>query len=177
MLVTCKNCKVEFNKNNSQVKKSLNHFCSRSCAAKYNNKKFPKRKRRICYCKSCGCVVPYRRTTCDECNPQIVDWTKITLKDVLYTTHQASNRYTRIRDNAQSIFRNSGKLQQCSNCGYSSHYHVCHIKPIHLYSLDTFVSEINSIDNLIALCPNCHWEFDNGLLVPAFGFEPKTDPL
>lgn len=28
----------------------------------------------------------------------------------------------------------------------------------------TLVSEINDINNLIALCPNHHWEYDNGLL-------------
>ena len=26
------------------------------------------------------------------------------------------------------------------------------------------ISEINSKDNLIALCPNHHWEYDHGLL-------------
>jgi hypothetical protein len=23
---------------------------------------------------------------------------------------------------------------------------------------------VNSLDNLVGLCPNCHWEFDHGLL-------------
>jgi predicted restriction endonuclease len=23
---------------------------------------------------------------------------------------------------------------------------------------------VNSLDNLLGLCPNCHWEFDHGLL-------------
>lgn len=34
----CTNCSISFLKNYSQYKKSNNHFCSRSCAATYNNK-------------------------------------------------------------------------------------------------------------------------------------------
>ena len=29
------------------------------------------------------------------------------------------------------------------------------------FNSDALISEINSIDNLIALCPTHHWEFDN----------------
>ena len=32
------------------------------------------------------------------------------------------------------------------------------------FSDDAKISEINDIRNLIALCPNHHWEFDNGKL-------------
>ena len=34
----CSNCNKVFNKKFNQIKKSNNHFCSRSCAATYNNK-------------------------------------------------------------------------------------------------------------------------------------------
>lgn len=38
--IKCNNCNVEFEKHPSEIKKSKsgNHFCSRSCAATYNNK-------------------------------------------------------------------------------------------------------------------------------------------
>lgn len=35
--VACKNCGKKFHKKPNQIKKSKNHFCSRSCAATYNN--------------------------------------------------------------------------------------------------------------------------------------------
>lgn len=35
--VNCKQCNVEFIKRNAEWKKSPNHFCSKSCAATYNN--------------------------------------------------------------------------------------------------------------------------------------------
>ena len=34
-------CEKEFNKMPSEIKKTANNFCSRSCAAKINNKKQP----------------------------------------------------------------------------------------------------------------------------------------
>lgn len=36
--VNCKNCNVEFEKLPNEIKKTKNNFCSRSCAASYNNK-------------------------------------------------------------------------------------------------------------------------------------------
>jgi predicted HNH restriction endonuclease len=41
---------------------------------------------------------------------------------------------------------------------------VCHIKPISSFEETVYLSVINSQDNLVLLCPNCHWEFDNGHL-------------
>jgi predicted HNH restriction endonuclease len=41
----------------------------------------------------------------------------------------------------------------------------CHIKGIGTFSKETLIGEINNIKNLVFLCPNCHWEFDKGLLV------------
>jgi len=38
---------------------------------------------------------------------------------------------------------------------------VCHIKAVSDFDENTPIVIINSIDNLMALCPNCHWEFDN----------------
>lgn len=36
--VICTNCTKQFSKTNGNIKQSKNHFCSRSCAATYNNK-------------------------------------------------------------------------------------------------------------------------------------------
>lgn len=51
------------------------------------------------------------------------------------------------------------------SCGYDKHVEVCHIKPISEYDLDIKVSEINHKSNIHILCPNCHWEFDNGFRI------------
>jgi len=52
----------------------------------------------------------------------------------------------------------------CKNCGYSKHVELCHIKPVASYPDTATLSEINDESNVIQLCRNCHWEFDNNLL-------------
>ena len=42
----CKQCGKEFTKQNNQIKRTKNHFCSKSCAATYNNKNKTKGTRR-----------------------------------------------------------------------------------------------------------------------------------
>lgn len=53
------------------------------------------------------------------------------------------------------------RLEPCRHCGYDKHVELAHIKPISEYSIDATLGEINSEENIIPLCPNCHWEFDN----------------
>lgn len=65
---------------------------------------------------------------------------------------------------ARKVFNESDKPKCCAICGYDNHYEVAHIKAVSNFSDDTLVKEINHIDNLIALCPNHHWEYDNGIL-------------
>jgi hypothetical protein len=69
-----------------------------------------------------------------------------------------------IRRNAKETYVKYGKTLCCEICGYDKHVEIAHIKAVSDFSQETKIEEINSIDNLIALCPNHHWEFDNGLL-------------
>lgn len=140
-------------------------FCSQSCSAIVANKNT---KRKIYYCKRCGKPIGYGhdqcgyKQLCDDCNPFLVDWSVIT-----YGEMKSKRKYqvnSRIREIARTLYQKSGKPQKCMNCGYDKHYEVCHIKGISTHSDDTLISEINDLDNLIALCPNCHWELDHGLL-------------
>lgn len=62
-LVSCAWCGLEFHKLDRFVEQSANHFCSRSCAARLNNRKFPKRTRsarRTKICQQCGCEYELR---------------------------------------------------------------------------------------------------------------------
>lgn len=68
---------------------------------------------------------------------------------------------TTIRRHAVKVYETSDKPKECNSCGYDKHYEVCHIKAVSDFPDEALVEEINSIDNLMALCPNCHWEFDN----------------
>lgn len=65
---------------------------------------------------------------------------------------------------AREIYFENTDSPKCEVCGYSHHVEVAHIRPVSDFSDTASIREINSIDNLIGLCPNHHWEFDNGIL-------------
>ena len=138
-------------------------FCSQSCAAIYNNTHRPKVKR---YCQRCGALIGEgqfcQRKYCDNCSSIKVDWSVITLDEVQNkATYQVSSR---IRELARQITNGLNRFKRCAVCGYTKHVEICHIKPIKDFSGDTPITEINNLSNLVGLCPNHHWEFDNHLL-------------
>lgn len=100
---------------------------------------------------------------------------EISLKKVSKTNELTKGDLFRNRANWQSARSSIQKLARkcyfdetkepkCHICGYDKHVEVAHIKAVSEFSDDTLISEINSIDNLIGLCPNHHWEYDNGIL-------------
>jgi predicted restriction endonuclease len=68
---------------------------------------------------------------------------------------------TYVRKDSRRIYKESGKEYKCSICGYDTHVEIAHIKAVADFNNEALLEEINSIDNLIALCPNHHWEYDN----------------
>lgn len=155
-------------------------FCSRSCSAIYSNlndrERYATRKKnnpaKKYYCRECGVEVSTGRKKCDEChlkNPEIggkphrlVLWDNITLAEV---ADRASYQvHAHIRQRARYRYRKSSRPKYCVNCGYDKHIEICHIHAIADFPLETNVSEINDLKNLVALCPNCHWELDKGSL-------------
>ena len=139
-------------------------FCSKSCAAKSNNTLSPKRKLEGT-CKHCGNQITATRSYCKSCFNSV----KLVNQQDSRTYGQLVGRrnyqkHSQIRELARRIYNKSDKPKQCSNCGYDKHFEICHIKALKEFSDDSLLKEINSLTNLIALCPNCHWEFDSGLL-------------
>lgn len=138
-------------------------FCSRSCAAKINNSQFPRRAVTVVPCASCNIelVKPYQRKYCITCTEQRTLANRSISEIMNRRSYQIS---TQIREHARNLFRREVKINHCEICGYDKHYEVCHIKPIKDFDASVKLLEINDKRNLIALCPNCHWELDNGLL-------------
>jgi len=77
-----------------------------------------------------------------------------------YNKHHTSSAYALVRSRARKIAKDLG-MKKCENCGYNKHVEIAHKKAISTFDKSTLLSEINHPSNLIALCPNCHWEFDN----------------
>ena len=69
-----------------------------------------------------------------------------------------------IRKIAWKTYMDNNPNPTCVICGYDKHVEVAHIQPVAEFDDSATVKEINSIDNLIGLCPNHHWEYDHGLL-------------
>lgn len=147
-------------------------FCSRSCSAIFTNKEFPKRKTKK-LCITCNQPVSsYRNSRCKIHQKEYIETRydyiqELTLEDYwskksLSNLH-SSSKNAHIRLLARSHFKDL-KNKPCSNCGYDKHVELCHIKPIKEFKSDSKIKDINSYSNLIQLCPNCHWEFDNGFL-------------
>lgn len=146
---TCLNCGVE----TTNLK-----YCSRSCAATINNKKSPKRKKTKT-CKTCDSKIISLHTYCTFCNP-FKNPKDITLEEAIYKKHHKSSAYALVRSRARKIAKDNN-MNCCEVCGYSKHVEIAHIKSISSFDSNTLISVINDLSNLKALCPNCHWEFDN----------------
>ena len=83
------------------------------------------------------------------------------LKDIVYTGDHLhrSSRFALVRSKARTKMKYYKRI--CQACGYDKHVEVAHIKPLNQFKLEDTDTDFNSEDNLLLLCPNCHWEFDN----------------
>lgn len=176
MKVECKNCNIEFEKPNSEVKrsKSGNHFCSKSCAASFNNRGVKRHPRKTYACKTCKNKFEntnkYRSKIfcskeCKKGSYKVNDSsTLLEIQNMSSAVHKhPSWRNANVRHHCRS--RNKKLLElACAVCNYSKHVELCHIKAIKDFDLSATLAEVNAKANVIQLCRNCHWEFDNGLL-------------
>ncbi len=164
MEVSCDHCGILFKKMASEIKKSKTgaNYCGSSCSAKANNRLFPKRQKSN-RCQTCAKPIGPKIKFCSRgCNPKLSLIDGQTLGDYLSSAlKKDANIYNRIRQRARLVALK--ELQKvCVKCGYSRHVEVCHKRPISDFPLDASIKdEINNIDNLIVLCPNCHWEYDH----------------
>lgn len=137
-------------------------FCSRRCSISFNNRLKPKRTRRRFFCDICGAEAGYRRKFCAK---HILRGT-ITSQTTIGVIRSRSKHQVnaRIRQLARQAYRRLGLPLSCQVCGYSTHVEICHKRGISEFPDNALVSEVNSLQNLVCLCPNHHWEFDHGFL-------------
>ena len=112
----------------------------------------------------CGKEKDHRSKICRDCsNEYRAKLSNITIDstigDKTYTNHKYA-KYGYIRWHARKTYLALG-INSCENCGYSKHIEVSHIKGVASFPPETTIRQVNTIENLIGLCPNCHWEFDH----------------
>jgi hypothetical protein len=137
-------------------------FCSRSCATRFNNLRCPKR-RLEGRCAVCQCPVPRRNRYCPahRTNRGLgpAEWAQALRSGSAHIHHWGH----RVRLDARRRYY-VARPYRCVCCGYERHIDVCHKRAVATFPPNTALDIVNSLDNLVGLCPNCHWEFDHGLL-------------
>lgn len=166
MLIECQCCGNEFNKTPSQIKKTLNHFCSRSCAAKVNNKKHPKRRK-----LKINSVKNTSKLFCVTCKKQLSGRQRKYCCTQCKSKPFQNNSYIKQQERAIKrkktfVDRAGGK---CANCGYCKNYAALsfhHREPSNkCFPLDARNMSNRTIESIEEeflkcdlLCLNCHNE-------------------
>lgn len=163
-------------------------FCDNSCAASHNNVgviRNPKRPIESRECLGCERVfTPRQKGTrghnqrycsvrCAKSDTNVICVLAMT-KAALFANRSWQSARSTIQKHARRLFLQSTDRHACDVCGYDKHFDVAHRRSVSDFPDDTTIAEINAITNLRPLCPNHHWEYDNGLLVEAGGFEPAA---
>ena len=157
--IACGECEAKVLKKQKELKRAKKgiHFCSRKCAVVFYGKK---RKFRPKICIECGNNYK-RKASVKKCSGCVSK-----TKNRLLQVKKKDMTHPKIRSHARIIyFRSNKAAKHCENCGYDKHIQVCHKKNVSDFSDNAALKEINDIKNLVGLCPNYHWEFDNGLLI------------
>lgn len=114
-------------------------------------------------CPFCDSLIYKESKTCVQCSPR-ADMGHKTLGEYRNLESVKGKHpswvYAHVRGMARSKFKKLLSLP-CAHCGYSKHVELAHVKPLSSFPDSALLSEINSEENVIQLCPNCHWEFDN----------------
>jgi len=153
-----------------RLKKYCNHSCysAHKIGRKYETRRLTT-KRRIC--KNCNenFIVKKRslyrfeqKLFCDNCRYiSKSSLHKLTKADLFAKNKNWQSARGSLRKHASSVFKKTKNPLLCFICGYENHVEIAHIKSVSQFPNETLISKINECSNLVALCPNHHWEFDN----------------
>lgn len=166
----CERCGEQFSRKPHGKHDALK-YCSRPCASKaigqqlqeHNRAVGKKRAPRVC--GLCPNELGSSNTSglCIACYLERASERReqTTLKE-LRRTHTTAEFHAKVRAWARKEY--DGPMA-CEACGYETHVDICHVQPVAAFPSDTRIADVNRRSNLVALCRNHHWEFDNGLLV------------
>ena len=148
----CEHCKNVIQVKHSPSWTRQRRFCGYKCSAAVYAIRREERKGRLLIDRTLGELTTSR-------HKERISRDNSTLK---YARQNWKDARVQIRNHAMRTFKKSGLPFICVVCGYSKHAEVCHKKDVLEFPDEATIGEINSIKNMVALCPNHHWEFDNG---------------
>jgi hypothetical protein len=138
-------------------------YCSRSHAAIHTNQQAPKR-RFTRKCAECETLIPASRQLCAIHGKRKADYRLLTVAQLKAKDAIKHPSYYRGYLNSITRLLNAHRPRVCQACGYDKHVEYCHKRPINSFPDSTTVQNVSGAANILVLCPNCHWEFDHGLL-------------
>lgn len=129
MITNCTHCNIEFKSKEKSAK-----FCSRSCAASFNNKgvrRNPLSIRRTC---ECGNVKDPKSTRCNSCKLDSMKELSFekTIKDLTIGI-DTTIKFNSIRKHARKVMIWNNIPKTCTLCKHNEFdavAEVCHIKPL-----------------------------------------------
>jgi len=162
MLCHNKLCQNEFEPSTYNQK-----YCCPKCSNVSHVREWSNKRKKTCL--SCNTLIKHTATYCKPCLGKIKSkkYELLTLKDIhnklSYLKKHPSWLNAEVRAFARSWNPDIVKHPR-QKCNYNKHSELAHIKEISSFDENTKLGEINHPSNLLALCPNHHWEFDNNLL-------------
>ena len=179
----CENCNevIKLKNGIAPTKLKDQRFCSSRCAGKFNNRIRLSDPAKKSYKPAPICM----RCNINKCHErQKSTYNKLCLECYIADREKLGNTLKKDKDRAQiggharMILTRACPDKICLLCKYEKHVECCHIRPICDFPGDTPISVINDVDNLRWLCPNCHWEFDHGIIPieRLMGAEAGDDP-
>ena len=138
-------------------------YCSRSHAAIHTNQQAPKR-HLTRKCQECDMLIAGSRQFCAVHGKRKANYRLLTVAQLKAKDAIKHPSYYRGYLNSITRLLNAHRLRVCQVCGYDKHVEYCHIQPIKSFADSTVVHVVSGPDNILILCPNCHWEYDQGLL-------------
>jgi len=157
-MANCANCNIET---------TNPRFCTRSCSASFNNKAKPKRVLTRKCTKCTNIAASYRTRFCEQ---HLKEHKRGELCKT-YTIGEYRNKisvsgkhpswlHSHVRLFAGRWLKEL-KEKPCAFCGYDKFVELAHIKAVKDFDDAALMGDVNHLSNVIQLCPNCHWEFDN----------------
>lgn len=118
-------------------------------------------------CLYCGGEKNRESKQCKKCL-EISRWKKTmnrTLDETMHHNSASRAVYNAVRKYARKYLELKGIKKECVVCGYSKDIlDTSHFRDIASFSLDTKIQEVNSLRNIMYLCPRCHKELDKEIM-------------
>lgn len=151
---------------------NANFFCDKSCAAKYNNRKYVKKTKKESVCPICGEEKNTSAKICKKCREKQYEANR-ERELGYYIGYDEKIKYTayalsKVRADAKRVMENNKDVEKvcmfCKDHAYDEILEVHHLKGIMKFDPHTKISQINSTSNLVWLCPNHHKMLEKGLI-------------